>query len=86
VACVQREWLSGKIIEKLGNTDYSIISDEGAVVHRHVDKIKLKSKVDALKQSVTTSIDNTNVPTFEYIIICTRNTRKAGLFPGGVSW
>ncbi|XP_063827130.1 uncharacterized protein K02A2.6-like [Ostrinia nubilalis] len=56
------KWLEGAIDERLGSTDYNIISLDGTVVHRHIDQIKLKSKhhEPSLPKGTTTPSNGTS--------------------------
>lgn len=49
----QGKWLSGSIVEIMGNTDYKVQLLDGTVVHRHVDQIRLKGKISTSKTDST---------------------------------
>ncbi|XP_049865049.1 uncharacterized protein K02A2.6-like [Pectinophora gossypiella] len=37
------KWLAGKIVKKLGSTNYELETSEGTNIHRHVDQIRVRS-------------------------------------------
>ncbi|XP_028172425.1 uncharacterized protein K02A2.6-like isoform X2 [Ostrinia furnacalis] len=55
----QSKWVSGLTIEKLGNTDYNVKLDDGTVVHRHADQMRLKCKVNTSQMTSTDPVNST---------------------------
>ncbi|XP_049886537.1 uncharacterized protein K02A2.6-like [Pectinophora gossypiella] len=51
------KWLSGKVIDKLGNTDYSVKCDNGLEVHRHIGQLRRRVS------DVTLDIRTPQIPT-----------------------
>ncbi|XP_063826510.1 uncharacterized protein K02A2.6-like [Ostrinia nubilalis] len=73
----QSKWVSGLTIEKLGNTDYNVKLDDGTVVHRHADQMRLKCKVNTSQMTSTDPVNGTGTNEKEEL----SNLRKPVFYP-----
>ncbi|CAG9560835.1 unnamed protein product [Danaus chrysippus] len=49
------KWVAGKVIERLGATDYSILDDVGRGSHRHIDQLRRRSTRNSIVAPYTPS-------------------------------
>ncbi|KAL4719639.1 hypothetical protein ACJJTC_008654 [Scirpophaga incertulas] len=56
------KWLPGKVVEKLGTTDYKVLDSVGKEAHRHVDQLRRRSARTSLSVSLPTKPSDSNPP------------------------